>query len=497
MNALPVLPILLPLVTAVCTVLFRLNERKSVVVSITGCLVHAGAALWLLYTVLGEKIMVLRVGNWPAPAGICLVADYLSAVMVLITSVIHLAVMVYAVKDITARQIRSGFHPFMQLLTAAICGAFLTGDLFNLYVWFEVMLMASFGIMVMGNPGLRMAGAVKYVSMNLLSTLLLLIAIGLIYGLTGTLNLADLAVKAAWTENTALLTSAALLLMTAFAVKSALFPMFFWLPAAYPLLPVSVAAFFAGMLTKVGVYALIRIFTLVFVSQSSVTHGTLMVLAVLTMISGVAAAASQTEIRRILSFHIVSQVGYMVLGLSLFTPLALTGTIVYLIHHIIVKANLFLVSGLIRRASGTFHLSRIGGLYKTHGLLSLGFLIPAFSLAGFPPLSGFWAKLIIIYACLESGHYALAATAAAVGLLTVFSMIKIWSEAFWKPAPKSDGVLHRSDRLSAWMLAPVLCLALITVLLGLFMEPVIGLALTAGEQLMNPQAYVTAVLGEK
>ncbi|MBU1194129.1 MAG: Na+/H+ antiporter subunit D [Proteobacteria bacterium] len=496
MNLLLILPILLPMVMAMISVLTGLDRARSGMLAVFGALLHLCASGFLLATVVDHQVLVLWMGNWPAPAGICLVADYLSAAMVLITSVIYLAVMVYSGKEITPHQRRSGYYPLMQFLTAAICGAFLTGDLFNLYVWFELILMASFGIMIMENPGSRLTSAVKYVTMNLLSTVFLIMAIGLIYGLTGTLNMADLHEKVAQVDNTALVTGAALLLMMAFAIKSALFPLFFWLPATYHTLPVPVAAFFAGMLTKVGVYALIRLFTLVFVTDVAVTHTLLMVMAVLTMVSGVAAAASQMDIRRILSFHIISQVGYMVLGLAVFTPLALAGTLVYLIHHIIVKANLFLVSGLIQRATGSFDLKQTGGLYQTHGLLSLGFFIPAFSLAGFPPLSGFWAKLLIIYACLEAGHYFLGATAAVVGLMTVFSMIKIWTEAFWKKkALPVDSPVEPLVDIPFQLMGPVLCLCLLTVLIGVFMEPVLKFALVAGEQLMSPHQYVLAVKG--
>jgi multicomponent Na+:H+ antiporter subunit D len=307
--------------------------------------------------------------------------------------------------------------------------------------------------------------------------------------------MADLHAKAAAVENTALLNAAAMLLMIAFGIKAALFPLFFWLPAAYHTLPVSVSAFFAGMLSKVGVYSLIRMFTLVFTVDTGIAHAALLVVAALTMLFGVIGAASQMEMRRILSFHIISQVGYMVLGLALFTPLALAGAIVYLVHHIIVKANLFLVSGLVRQAGGSFNLKTIGGLYKTNGLLAAGFIIPAFALAGFPPLSGFWAKLLIIKASLESRQYSLAVLAAAVGLLTVFSMIKIWSEAFWKPAPVEGQGSSANCPLSPWMLAPVLSLALVTVLLGLCMEPVIRFSVSAAGQLMDPRVYVEAVLG--
>jgi multicomponent Na+:H+ antiporter subunit D len=494
MKFLPVLPILLPMGVAILCVLFRMDERRAHGIALAGAVVHLATGIVLMATVMRQEVIAVWIGDWQAPFGICLVADYLSAIMVVVTAVIHTAVTAYARQDIDPEQVHTGFYSFLQMLTAAVCGTFLTGDLFNLYVWFEVMLMASFGLLVMGRSPGRLRGAVKYVTGNLIATLFFITAIGLIYGLTGTLNMADLHIKAGEVENTALLTAAAMLLMTAFGIKAALFPVFFWLPAAYHTLPVSVSAFFAGMLTKVGVYSLIRMFTLVFTYNPGVTHLTLLIVAALTMLIGVIGAASHMEMRRILSFHIISQVGYMVLGLALFTPLALTGAIVYLVHHIIVKANLFLVSGLVRQAGGAFSLQHVGSLYKTHGLLALGFFIPAFALAGFPPLSGFWAKLLIIMAGIESRQYSMAVLAAVVGLLTVFSMIKIWSEAFWKPAPADTQNPHQKH-LPTWMMAPVLALALITVLLGLFMEPVIQYAAVAAGQLMDPRAYVGVVLG--
>ncbi|MDT8379149.1 MAG: proton-conducting transporter membrane subunit [Desulfotignum sp.] len=494
MTGLLIFPILVPMVSAIATWFLRAHHRHAAIVSTVGAVIHLAFAGLLLSAVMTQGVVVHRVGNWPAPAGICLVADLLSAVLVLITAILHVAVSVYTRSDTTPEQIRAGFHPFMQMLTAAICGAFLTGDLFNLYVWFEVMLMASFGLMVMENPAGRLPNAVKYVTLNIVATLFLLTGIGLVYGLTGTLNLADLHGKTALVENTGLLAGTSLLLMIAFGIKSALFPLFFWLPAAYHTLPPGVAAFFGGLLTKVGVYALIRLFTLVFVTQTHITHTILMIAAGLTMLSGVITAASQMDIRRILSFHIISQVGYMVLGLAVFTPLALAAAVIYMVHNILAKATLFLVGGLIQRAAGSFHLTQIGSLYKTHGLLSIGFFIPAFALSGFPPLSGFWAKLLIIYACLQSHHFGAAALAALVGLLTLFSMVKIWMEAFWKPSPQ-DRDASQAPPLSPWMMTPVLCLCLMIVLMGLFIEPILQLSLTAGEQLIHPAAYVAAVKG--
>jgi len=486
------------MLTAVSLVLFRSRGPRTHGIALAGAASHLAAAVALISAVIDRQYLVARIGNWPAPFGICLVADYFSAVMVLVTAVIHTAVTVYARRDIDPAMVRSGFYSFMQIAAAAVCGAFLTGDLFNLYVWFEVMLMASFGLLVMGRRISQLTGGVKYVAINLMSTLLFLTAVGLVYGMTGTLNMADLHVKIAQVENPGMVTAAAMLLMVAFGVKAALFPLFFWLPAAYPTLPATVAAFFSGLLSKVGVYALIRMFTLIFTTDTGFTHTVLLVASGFTMLFGVISAAAQMEMRRILSFHIISQIGYMVLGLALFTPLAVAGAIIYLLHNILAKANLFLVSGLVRHAAGSFHLEKVGGLYKTHGMIAAGFLISALALAGVPPLSGFWAKLLVIRASLESFQFALAFLAAGVGLLTLFSMIKIWAEVFWKPAPAPadhEPVPCSEAAASAWMLSPVLALAAMTILLGIFMDPVFRFAETAAWQLLEPRNYVAAVLG--
>jgi multicomponent Na+:H+ antiporter subunit D len=355
------------------------------------------------------------------------------------------------------------------------------------------MLMASFGLLVRGQTKPQFDAAVKYVVINLLATLLFLLGLGLLYGLTGTLNMAHLHHKIAQHEAGGLLTAVAYVFLAAFGIKAGIFPLFSWLPASYHTPPVAISAFFAGMLTKVGVYALIRVFSIVFHHDNAAIHGPLLVIAGLTMVSGVLGAAAKNEFRRILSFHIISQVGYMVLGLALWSPLALTGAIFYLVHHMIVKANLFLVSGLGRDLTGTMTLKDMGGIFTTRPLVAALFFIPAFSLAGFPPLSGFWAKLLVIQSSLQAQHYLLAALAVAVGLMTVYSMVKIWIEAFWKPAPRPAAVPSRR-KLSAWKMAPVCALALLTLLIGLGAEPVYRLASAAALNVTAPQPYLQAVL---
>jgi multicomponent Na+:H+ antiporter subunit D len=258
---------------------------------------------------------------------------------------------------------------------------------------------------------------------------------------------------------------------------------------------VPVAAVFAGLLTKVGVYALLRTFSLLFVHDVPFTHGILLVMAALTMLSGVLGAAAQQDVRRILSFHIVSQIGYMLMGLALFTPLALMGAVFYIVHHIIVKANLFLIGGVAARLGGSFDLDDLGGLYRSYPWLAVLFLIPALSLAGLPPLSGFWAKLIVVKAGLDAQAYLIVAVALVVGLLTLYSMSKIWVGAFWKPRPAVPVGMATERAVAATLIVPIAALAGLTVTIGLYAEPLVLLATRAADGLLHPAAYVDAVLG--
>src|SRR5690554_5091965 len=411
----------------------RLMQRLVAVGGTAGLLI---TALWLLASVNREGILVMHMGNWAAPFGISLVADLLGAIMVVLTGIIGLAVAIYSLATAGRGHEAYGYFPLMHLLLAGVAGAFLTGDIFNLYVWFEVMLVASFALLILGSEKAQMEGAIKYVTLNLLSSVIFLIAVGLLYGMVGTLNMADIARRLAAVEDQGMVDALAMMFMVAFGIKAAAFPLFFWLPASYHTGPVAVSALFAGLLTKVGVYALFRVFTLIFNQNVDFTHELLLWMAALTMLTGVLGAAAQFEFRRILSFHIVSQIGYMLLGLALFTPLALIGGVFYIMHHIIVKTNLFLVSGITYRLLGSYELKDLGGVYRQRPYLALLFLIPALSLAGIPPLSGFFAKFVVVRATLESSEYLVAAVALLVGLLTLYSMIKIWAEVFWKKVPE-------------------------------------------------------------
>ncbi|MCO5118923.1 MAG: Na+/H+ antiporter subunit D [Burkholderiaceae bacterium] len=494
------LPVCVPLATMALCALLQRQAFAQRLVSVAGSVALFGSSLLLLHAVHDGTVLATEFGDWPAPFGISFVADLLGSAMVVITGLMAVAVAIYALVDGAREREHAWFHPLYHGLLLGVTGAFLTGDIFNLYVWFEIMLISSFGLLIQGGTREQLDAGVKYVVLNLLVTTLFLLGVGFLYGLTGTLNMADLAGAIPRVENQGLVRTLAVLFLLCFGAKAAVFPLFFWLPAAYHTASAPIVAIFAALLTKVGVYALLRVFTLPFGGTLEFIGPLIGWIAGLTMITGVLGAAAHYDMRRILSFHIISQIGYMLVGLAVATPLALAGSVLYVLHHIIVKANLFLIAGAVNRAGGSYHLRSIGGLHRSAPLLALMFVIPALSLAGLPPLSGFWAKLVVVRSSLEAGHAVLAGVALVVGLLTLYSMLKIWNEAFWKrasPLSQEAALAWRAaPRTRVAMLAPILALAAVTLTIGLWAEPFVGFSLRAAEQMLGGQAYAQAVLGE-
>lgn len=498
MDVLLVLPLLVPLLTAASALVWRRSRLVQRALGVGGAALLLVCGIALFVSVRREGIMASQMGDWPAPFGITLVADLFSAVMVVIAGIIGLGVAVYSVATIDSRREAYGYYPLLHVLLMGVCGAFLTGDIFNLYVWFEVMLIASFVLLALGGERAQTEGAIKYVTLNLISSAFFLAAVGFLYGMTGTLNMADLSLRLA-DLSPGIVTAIAMLLLVAFGIKAAAFPLFFWLPASYHTPPVAVSAVFAGLLTKVGVYAMIRVFTLLFVQDVDYTHTIILVIAGFTMVTGVLGAVAQNEFRRLLAFHIVSQIGYMLMGLGLYTTLGIAGAIYYVMHNIFAKTNLFLVAGVVRALRGTYELKKLGGVFEAFPALSALFLISALSLAGIPPLSGFFGKLALVRAGVDAESYLIVGVALAVSLLTLYSMTKIWQEAFWKPLPAeeplSSGASPQERPGLALMLAPIVMLAGLTVVIGLGASPVFDVMFAAAEQLMDPSAYIEAVLG--
>jgi multicomponent Na+:H+ antiporter subunit D len=506
MNLLPVLPIIIPLISASLGLVTWRSLRAQRTVGFIGSLALLAAAILLLWTVNREGIVVVQMANWPAPFGITLVADLFGSIMVMLAALMFLATYIYSFASVDLRRQSSLYYPMLHIMIMGVCGAFLTGDIFNLYVWFEVLLISSFVLLALGGERLQLEGAIKYVTLNLMSSVLFLAAVGILYGMTGTLNFAHLAVELAASPYPGVATTVSMLFLVAFGIKAAIFPLFFWLPASYPVPPFAVSAIFAGVLTKVGVYAIIRTFTLMFTQDISYTHTIILVVSGFTMLSGVLGAASQFEFRRILAFHSVSQIGYIIMGLALLTPLSIAGSILFIFHHSIVKSGLFLISGVVQHLTGTTHLKRpeLSNLYATAPWVSILFMVTAMSLAGIPPLSGFIAKLFLIKAGLEVHQYAIVAVALVTGMLTLYSMIKIWSEAFLRgrgglelpPDTRAQAPTGRVP-IPVSMLVPIAMLAILAIGLGLAAGPVYDLTIRAAEQLLDPTQYVQAVLGDE
>lgn len=486
-------PVLVPLTLAALTAALWRHHGAQKIISMVGLGLIVLCSVLMVQMVLEHDIVVATFGSWDVPFGISFVADRLAAALVMITGILALCVGVFSLRDMRQIHIRGGFYPLFFGMIAGVNGAFLTGDIFNLYVWFEVMLICSLGLLIIGRTKAQIDGAVKYAILNLFGTVLFLMAVGLLYGAAGTLAFADLARILPTLEPTPGLVGAAILFLCAFGIKAGVFPLFFWLPASYHTAPFTIAAIFAGLLTKVGVYAAFRVFTLLFLVEQSGIREIVAVVAALTMVTGVFGAAVQWNIRRILSFHIISQIGYMLMGLAIATPLALAGAVFYIVHHIIVKANLFLLAGAIRQASGTDDLKKSGGLLKTHPWLAVLFLIPALSLAGIPPLSGFWAKFLVIDAAFKGDMAWLAAVALFTGVLTLYSMTKIWMEAFWK----TPGIARtQKRRVPLEMTLPIVLLGAITVTIGFYAEPFVQFAQDASIMLTQPDVYIAPFFGD-
>lgn len=486
------LPLIVPFALAILLLATR-SDKLSRWIGPLGSIAMLLVALFLNYQLQQQGVISLNTGGWIAPFGIVLVVDHLSSLMLIVSSVIAFVISLYANQNLSDEIPLSRFYFFFFTLNMGVNGAFITGDVFNLYVWFEVMLISSFVLITLGKKKEQLEGGIKYLALNIIGSMLFLAGLGLLYGKTGTLNMAHLAEILKNDHQAALMNPSSVLFFVAFGIKAAVFPLYFWLPSSYHTPDITISSLFAGLLTKVGVYTLIRFFTLFFVQDQAFWHNLLLIVAGLTMVSGGMAAASYYETRRILSYHIISQIGYMIMGLGIFTPLAIAGAIFFTIHNMIAKTGTFIAAGLIAKIKGTYELKDVGGLYKQNPLLAILFIIPAFALAGFPPISGFFAKFMLLKAGIESGQYLITAVALLTGFLTLYSMIKIWNEAFLKKQPEANTVTTHV-KLSFADYLPLAILAAASLLMGIFASPIFEYVMEAGNQLFEPSEYINAVL---
>jgi len=523
-----VTPVIAPLVAAVFALVAALSRRTATAeaLGVVGAGAAAAASFGLAVRVVSAGPQAAAIGGWPAPFGIVLVADHAAVLMLCAVCTAGLAIFTFARGEVSERHAERGQHGLMLLLLAGACGSLLTSDLFNLFVWYEVMLVSALVLVGMSGGRRPIEGSLKYLTINLLASTAFLTAVGGIYGVAGTLSLAELSGPVGEAAASPALTSFAVLLATALAVKAGIFPLFFWLPAAYPVTTPIVTALLGGILTKVAMAALLRVAAVLLWPMWQGTQPLVAALAGLTMFVGVMGAIAQSDMRRLLAFHVISQIGYAAMGLAIATPLAVAGALLFLAHNIVAKTALLLSAGAVRRVTGTESLERLGGLAASQPALAAGFSISALALAGMPPLSGFWAKLALIRAGLEAEARLLTATAACVSLLTLFSMLKIWDAAFWRPAgqPAAAGLAAGAAagaaeaggaaKETAGVEAPeasgsgmgplqalgrrhvmsIAGLALVAIGIGLAIDPIWALADAGARGLIDPAAYRDAAL---
>ncbi len=511
MSSLVPLLVTLPLLGAAVALIFGRRRKVQVGVSITTLTLTLAIAAMLLWNieVTGQPIAV-SVAGWPIPYGIVLYVDQFASLLVVVSSIVLLAVLLFSVGQGAADNDDdtpvSIFHPSYLILAAGIFNAFIAGDLFNLYVGFEILLVASYVLITLGSTESRIRAGVVYIVVSLVSSILFLAAIAAIYAATGTVNMADLAQKLGeLPDQTQLVLH--LMLVVAFSIKAAIFPLSFWLPDSYPTAPAPVTAVFAGLLTKVGVYALIRTETELFLDSDISTI--LLIVSLATMIVGVLGAVAQAELKRILSFTLVSHIGYMIFGLAVGTAGALAATVYYTIHHIIVQTTLFLAVGLIERRAGSTSILKVKGLMKAAPLIALLYFIPAINLGGLPPFSGFIGKFALFESALQVGTpimYVLVVGGIVTSLLTLYALMRAWNLAFWREDEGETEEPDVVDRISYLggapaattqterraipriMTASTVGMVGVTLALTVFAGPIYDLCENIGEALLTPMS---------
>lgn len=503
--ALVPLPVILPLLGAGIALANSRRQRVQRIISIVVLSTTLTSAGVLLYAADRLGPQVVRVGGWPPTEGITLIVDRLAALMLMVSAGVTLAVLLYSIgqgvssfdNEQDGQSPLPIFHPSLLVLTAGVSTTFISGDLFHIYVGFEMLLFASFVLLTLGGTSDRVRAGIAYAFVSIMSSMCFLIALALIYASAGTVNLALLAGRLdSLPDETRLMLQ--VLLLVGFAIKAAVFPMNAWLPQSYPTAPAPVTAVFAGLLTKVGVYAMIRTQTLLFPDE--MLTDLLLGLALLTMIVGILGAIVQDDIKRMLSYTLVSHIGYLVMGIALASTPGLAAAIFYAAHHITIQTTLFLVVGLVERAAGSTSVTRLGGLARTAPMLAVLFFVPALNLAGIPPFSGFVGKVGLLQAATERHAalpYVLIAGAVLTSLLTLYAVCRVWARAFWRePVVEVDEPMRvgRHDALSWGVVTPTAALVLVGIGYTVVAGPMLDITSRTANDLLARHPYITAVV---
>ncbi|PJK16635.1 Na+/H+ antiporter subunit D [Chryseomicrobium excrementi] len=479
----------IPIVVGIILIFFRESPKLQSWASIGVVTALFGLGLYLLQEVRTQGILRLDFGGWEPPFGILFVADTFSLLLILTTLLVTIICLLYVALSPRDRMINYYFYPLVLFLNAGIIGSYLTGDIFNLFVCFEVMLLSSYVLITLGGNRIQLREAMKYVTINIVSSWFFLVGIAFLYGSVGTLNMAHIAQRVAESGSDPLLTVVSIVFLTVFSLKAGLL-LYVWLPGSYSSTPTVTSALFGALLTKVGVYALFRVFTLIF-NEGTLLPTFIAIMAGLTLIGGSLGAVAYTDIRKIAAYNVVIAVGFMLAGLSIGNTLAIEGTIFYILHDMFAKALLFLLIGTMIFLTNKVHIHEMSGLLKNYPTLGWTFFIVVLSLAGIPPFSGFMGKLLVIEGALENGSYVLLALAIASSLAVLYSLLRIFSQCFW-----GETIISAEEQrpLPVMRLLPLVVLAGITLALGLGVE-VVAPYVQAAASLLDPSTYINAVLG--
>lgn len=492
LDNLIVLPMVLPIIVGILLIFIRPYIKIQRVISLVTMVANIGIAIYLLNRIQAEGVLRLDFGGWEPPFGILFVADSFSVILVLTSSIVTMICLIYAFSSVGRKMENMFFYSFVMFLIAGVNGSFLTGDLFNLYVNFEIMLLASYVLIVLGGKRLQLRESLKYVVINVISSWFFLMGIAYLYGQLGTLNMAHISLLVSEAGQTPLLTVTSLVFLTVFALKSGLL-LYYWLPGSYSAPPTAVAALFGGLLTKVGIYAMFRIFTLVFYHEPQITHTAIGILAGLTLIGGSIGAIAYKDLRQIVSYNVIIAVGFILVGLAVMTPESVEGSVYYLMHDMIAKTLLFLLAGTMITLTGETKFNSMSGLIRNYPALGWMFFIVMVSLAGIPPFSGFIGKVLIGQGAIETGSYVLLALAFISSIFVLYSLLRIFLNSFW-----GETIISEEDEVpmkKGWLTSFILLTAGMVVL-GLGAEFFAPYVADAANTLLNPEIYIDAVFNE-
>jgi len=493
MNNLVILPLIIPLITGIILMFLKDHVRLQRIVSVLSFIINIGLSAMLVQNVYEHGIQTHELGDWPAPFGIVLVADLFASMLVLTANIVSFCCVLFAFRSIGSGREKFSFYAFVQFLITGVIGAFLTGDIFNLFVFFEVMLMSSYVLIVLGGTKIQLRESIKYILVNVISSALFVIAVGYLYSVTGTLNMADLSVKIKEVGQPGILTVIAVLFLVVFGLKGAIFPLYFWLPSSYQAPPSAVTALFGALLTKVGVYSIFRTFTLLFYHDQPFTHTLIGYMALLTIVIGCIGAIAYSDIKQVLIYNIVIAVGVILYGLTIATPEGLTGSVYYLLHDMVIKGTLFLLAGAVIVITGTSDMKQMGGLIKRHPLLGWMFFVATIALAGIPPLSGFIGKLLLLRSGLETENYTFVAILLISSLAVLYSVMKIFMNCFWRE-PRLSAEQEKGS--TKGLLYPSALLLVLSIFMGVGAEWIYPYVADAAKTLADPSIYIHSVLKE-